>query len=60
MLGALLVQGANGIQFRIGTGFTDEVRRHPPPVGSWVTYSYHNVTARGIPRFARFLRTRAQ
>jgi DNA ligase-1 len=60
MMGALLVQDANGIRFRIGTGFTDEVRRQPPPIGSWVTYVYHNVTGRGIPRFARYLRTRAR
>ena len=60
LLGALLVQDANGTQFRIGTGFTDQARRQPPPIGSWVTYSYHNVTGRGIPRFARFLRVRAQ
>jgi DNA ligase-1 len=60
MLGALLVQDAHGTQFRIGTGFTDEMRRHPPPLGSWVTYSFHDVTARGIPRFARFLRVRTQ
>ena len=60
MLGALLVQDAHGTQFRIGTGFTDEMRRHPPPLGSWVTYSFHSVTARGIPRFARFLRIRTQ
>ena len=58
MLGALLVRDVNGTQFRIGTGFTDEQRRHPPPIGSWVTYSHHNLTARGIPRFARFLRVR--
>ena len=58
MLGALLVRASDGTQFRIGTGFTDQDRRHPPPIGSWVTYSYHNRTARGIPRFARFLRTR--
>ncbi len=58
MLGALEVRAANGTQFRIGTGFTDEQRRQPPPIGSWVTYSYHNLTARGIPRFARFLRVR--
>lgn len=58
MLGALLVRNADGHQFRIGTGFTDEQRRHPPPIGSWITYSYHNLTARGIPRFARFLRAR--
>lgn len=60
MLGALLVQDARGLQFRIGTGFSDEARRHPPPLGSWVTFSYQNVTARGIPRFARFVRIRAQ
>lgn len=60
MLGALLVRNADGLEFRIGTGFTDEQRRHPPPIGSRVTYSYHNVTARGIPRFACFLRARAE
>lgn len=60
MLGALLVRAADGTQFRIGTGFTDEQRRHPPPVGSVVTYSYHNLTARGVPRFARFLRPRPE
>lgn len=60
MMGALLVRNASGIQFRIGTGFTDEMRRHPPPLGSWVTYSYQNVTNRGIPRFARYLRMRAK
>jgi DNA ligase-1 len=58
MLGALEVRTAGGVQFRIGTGFSDEQRRHPPPIGSWVTYSYHSLTARGIPRSARFLRTR--
>ena len=60
MLGALQVRNAQGLLFRIGTGFTDEQRRDPPPLGSWVTYSYHNVTARGIPRFARFLRVRSE
>lgn len=59
MLGALLVRDANGTQFRIGTGFTDGQRRQPPPIGSRVTFSYHNLTARGIPRFARFLRVRS-
>lgn len=59
MLGALLVRDANGTQFRIGTGFTDQQRLQPPPVGSRVTFSYHSLTARGIPRFARFLRVRS-
>lgn len=58
MLGALQVERPDGLRFHLGTGFTDQQRRHPPPIGSWVTYSYHGVTAKGIPRFARFMRIR--
>jgi len=59
MMGALEVQRPDGLQFRLGTGFTDEQRRHPPPLGSWVTYSYKSLTAKGVPRFASFLRIRS-
>ncbi len=55
MLGALLVERADGLRFRIGTGFTDEQRLHPPPIGSWITYEYSGFTAHDIPRFARFI-----
>jgi len=58
VLGALVVERPDGLRFRLGTGFTDEERRHPPPVGSWVTYSYQGFTAGGVPRFARFMRVR--
>lgn len=58
LLGALQVERADGQRFRLGSGFTDEQRRNPPPIGSWVTYSYNGVTANGIPRFARFMRIR--
>jgi DNA ligase-1 len=58
MLGALEVQMPNGTVFRIGTGFSDEQRKHPPEVGTCITYRYHGLTANGIPRFARFLRVR--
>ncbi|MGH8167896.1 MAG: DNA ligase, partial [Woeseiaceae bacterium] len=58
MLGALLVERPDGLRFRIGTGFTDEQRRNPPPIGSCVTYAYNGFTASGIPRFARFVRIR--
>jgi len=58
MLGALLVEDAEGRRFRIGTGFTDEQRRHPPPVGSTVTFAFQEYTEAGLPRFARFLRVR--
>jgi DNA ligase-1 len=60
MLGALEVERQDGVQFRLGIGFTDEQRRHPPPIGSWVTYSYRSLTAKGMPRFARFLRIREE
>lgn len=58
MMGALLVELPNGIRFKLGTGFSDDQRRHPPPLGSWVTFAYNGLTERGIPRFARFMRTR--
>jgi DNA ligase-1 len=57
MLGALLVEMPDGTRFRIGTGFSDELRRHPPPVGSMVTFRYQGTTSGGKPRFARFMRT---
>lgn len=56
MLGALELRRADGRQFRLAAGLTDEQRRHPPPIGSWVVYSYQSVTAKGAPRFARFIR----
>ncbi len=58
MLGALLVRTPQGRVFRLGTGFSDAQRRHPPPVGSTVTYRYRDVTPNGLPRFASFLRIR--
>lgn len=57
-LGALLVELPNGIQFSIGTGFTDRERENPPPVGSTITFKYYGFHESGIPRFASFLRIR--
>jgi DNA ligase-1 len=56
MMGALRVARPDGLEFALGTGFTDEDRRRPPRIGDSVTYSFHGVTARGVPRFARFMR----
>ena len=58
MLGALLVETPEGIRFRLGTGFSDEERRNPPPLGATVTYKHHGRTRNGVPRFASFLRIR--
>jgi DNA ligase-1 len=55
-MGALQVQTPEGRRFYLGTGFSDEQRRHPPPVGSTVTYRYRDLTSTGLPRFASFLR----
>lgn len=57
-LGALVVQTAEGVQFKLGTGFTDAQRENPPKIGSLVTYTYRDVTKTGKPKFASFLRVR--
>ena len=58
MLGALLVEMPDGRRFRLGTGFTDEQRRHPPQLGATVVYKHYGKTNTGLPRFASFLRVR--
>ena len=58
MVGALLVEDAHGRRFALGSGLSDAERRHPPQPGQWVTFRYNGLTAKGNPRFARFLRVR--
>ncbi len=55
-LGALLVETPDGIRFKLGTGFSDAQRENPPAIGSLVTYTYRDVTKKGKPKFASFLR----
>jgi DNA ligase-1 len=58
LMGSIVVKMKNGIQFKIGTGFSDKERANPPPIGSLITFKYYGLTASGIPRFASFLRIR--
>lgn len=58
MMGALRVEMPDGRRFNIGTGFTDSVRKNPPPVGTTITYTYPSLTKSGLPRFAAYLRVR--
>ena len=58
VLGSLVVERPDGLQFRLGSGFSDEQRADPPALGSWVTYRYNGFTVNGVPRFARFMRIR--
>lgn len=55
VVGALEVKMANGKEFNIGTGLSDEERRNPPSIGSTVTFTYAELTEDGIPRFASFI-----
>jgi DNA ligase-1 len=55
-LGALRVRSEDGHVFAIGSGLTDEMRDHPPAIGSVVVYRYRGLTPKGVPRFATFWR----
>jgi DNA ligase-1 len=59
-MGALRVRSAAGVDFLLGTGFSDAEREAPPPLGSWVTFTHRGVTVEGVPRFASFLRVRSE
>ncbi len=58
LVGALYVESPSGVRFYIGSGLTDEQRKHPPKLGAEITYRYNGTTKNGVPRFARFLRER--
>ena len=58
MLGSVTVERSDGMQFRIGSGFTVEERRNPPKIGAVITYKFYGLTRKGKPRFPVFLRVR--
>lgn len=60
LMGAIKVRMANGKEFYIGSGFTQQQRKTPPPIGGLVTYRYQGFTQAGIPRFAVFVRQRLE
>jgi DNA ligase 1 len=57
-MGALRVRTNEGIDFLLGSGFSDAEREGPPPVGAIVTFTFRGTTDAGVPRFASFLRLR--
>lgn len=58
MLGALLVKTKLGVEFKIGSGFSEIERRYPPNVGDIITFSYHGLTKNKVPKFASYMRIR--
>lgn len=59
-LGALRLRTPEGQVFLLGSGFSDAQRNNPPAIGSTVTYRYRDLTSKGLPRFASFLRVREE
>lgn len=57
-LGSMLVELPDKRRFKIGTGFSDEERNNPPPIGSIITFKYYGFYKSGIPKFPSFLRIR--
>lgn len=60
MMGAIWVEMSDGRLFKIGTGFSDEERQNPPPIGSEITYSHEGYTSKGLPKFASFQRIKIE
>lgn len=54
-LGALAVELPNGIQFSVGTGFSDAERKDPPAIGSIITFRYQELSTDGVPRFPTYV-----
>ena len=57
-IGAIRCQLESGIEFKIGSGFSDNERKYPPKIGDIVTFKYQRMTKYGKPRFPVFLRVR--
>jgi len=60
MMGKINCVLPNGINFKIGTGFTDKDRKNPPPKGSIVTFKYQELSHKGVPRFPVFMHRRPE
>lgn len=59
LLGALHCKMANGVTFKIGTGYSDSTRVNPPPVGSIVSYRFQELSSEGKPVFPAFVGERS-
>ena len=57
-MGAIYCTDVDGLTFKIGTGFKDNMRDNPPAIGTLITYKYQEKTRNGKPRFPVFVRVR--
>lgn len=58
MMGSIIVESAEGLQFLIGSGFTDSERENPPSIGTKINFRYNGKTQNGVPKFARYIKVR--
>ena len=56
LCGAILVREKDGTEFKIGSGFSDAQRKHPPKKGAVVTFKFQGRSTSGVPRFPTFMR----
>lgn len=47
-----------GLEFKVGTGLTDDERRNPPTIGAKITYKYTEKSDKGVPKYASFVAVR--
>lgn len=59
-MGAIWAKFPNGVEFKIGTGFSDAVRANPPKIGSTITFQYTELLKSGKPRFSGYLREKVE
>ncbi len=57
--GALVCKMDSGVEFEVGSGFTDYERYHPPQIGTRITFKYQELTKSNTPRSPVYLRKRA-
>ena len=56
MMGALECELSSGVRVYVGSGYTDQMRKNPPPIGAFITIKFFELSKKGVPRFPIFLR----
>lgn len=56
-MGALICETNEGVEFKVGSGFSDKERENPPKIGDIITFKYQELTKAKVPRFPTFWRT---
>lgn len=57
-MGAIVVRLDSGVEFSVGSGFTDKQRENPPKIGAVVTVKYQELSKDGVCRFPTFVSER--